>query len=398
MWEPLLSGVEVNEKLEEIAQSVTANKDKLKAGGLLNGLAGLSVFYAHYARYTGSEEYRQLAEQTLSEALDLVTTEWHPQTFCSGFPGLLWTADYLKNNDLISTDLDTSSADEYAESIMLKMIADGNNDFLHGSLGVFYYLVSKENPNEKVIGEYLKILLEKRIRYDDGSSIWDSVIINGESRVVGKNFSLSHGVASLMVILSKLYQKQGDPKIAEIVVSLRKFIEKYKKEDAANLALYPSYVVDDGRPLNYNSRLGWCYGDLCVALAYLNSGICLNDQEFIKASYEIFRHAALRTDLEANHVNDAGICHGAAGLAHIFNRAYNYFKDEDFKKTALYWYKETLNLGNHPESETAGYLNHTVDGWTSEVSFLVGISGIGTALISASSDDEPNWDSILLIS
>lgn len=397
MWEPLLSKVEVNDKVEEIAQAISSNRNSLKGVGLLNGLAGLSIFYANYGKYKDSEEYRTLAEETLSEALDLVGTEWHPQTLCSGFPGLLWAADYLKKNDLISMDMDTSSADEYAESVMMSMAESGNNDFLHGSLGIFYYLVSKDNLNEEIIEKYLKVLTDKRIQYDDGSSIWDSLIINGPSRVVGKNFSLSHGVASLMVILSKLYQKNGDPRLAEIVVSLRKFIEKYKREDSENLALYPAYVVD-ARPLTYNSRLGWCYGDLCIALAYLNSGIYLNDQEFIKASYDIFRHAALRTDLEVNHVNDAGICHGAAGLGHIFSRAYNYFKDESFKEVSLYWFKETFKLGNHPNSETAGFLNHTVDGWTNEINFLVGISGIGTVLLSATSDTEPTWDSVLLIS
>ncbi|SRR6266536_3468501 len=43
-------------------------------------------------------------------------------------------------------------------------------------------------------------------------------------------------------------------------------------------------------------------------------------------------------------VKDAGLCHGAAGLGHIFNRLFQATGEEVFREAARYWFERTLEM------------------------------------------------------
>src|SRR5206468_11796483 len=53
-------------------------------------------------------------------------------------------------------------------------------------------------------------------------------------------------------------------------------------------------------------------------------------------------------------VVDAGICHGAAGLAHIYNRMYQASGDNRLREAACSWYERTLDL-RRPGRGIAGF-------------------------------------------
>ena len=97
---------------------------------------------------------------------------------------------------------------------------------------------------------------------------------------------------------------------------------------------------------------------------------------------------------------DAGICHGTAGVAHIFQRIFQDTGLPVFKDTANYWYEQTLEQANIPEG-LAGYLPYFINEpvhLAQARGFLVGISGIGLSLLHAVSDNRPDWDECLLLS
>ncbi len=81
--------------------------------------------------------------------------------------------------------------------------------------------------------------------------------------------------------------------------------------------LYPYEVGKTG------SRLAWCYGDLGVALALRKAARALDSDDWASASSEAVRTAA-SASIEASLVVDAGLCHGAAGVALVFSN----FTDE----------------------------------------------------------------------
>jgi hypothetical protein len=83
-------------------------------------------------------------------------------------------------------------------------------------------------------------------------------------------------------------------------------------------------------------------------------------------------------------VVDAALCHGAAGLGHIFNRFAQATGNEELERAAIDWLQRTLEMCAAP-------------GWRRNTSLLTGSAGIGLALLAAASDLEPDWDQLLLL-
>jgi len=115
---------------------------------------------------------------------------------------------------------------------------------------------------------------------------------------------------------------------------------------------------------------------------------------------EVLLHAAHRRGLPENRVQDAGICHGAAGIAHIFNRLHRNTGRMEFKDAADYWYVETIKMAKFDDG-LAGYKTYYTEaygGWQPNDNFLVGIAGIGLCLLSFVVEEDPAWDECLLLS
>jgi hypothetical protein len=93
------------------------------------------------------------------------------------------------------------------------------------------------------------------------------------------------------------------------------------------------------------------------------------------------------------------MCHGTAGIGHIFYRMWWNTQLPQFKEAADYWFGQTLKMGKFTDG-LAGYKAwHTEEygGWVNEYGLLIGISGIGLALLSYYFGVEPAWDECLLL-
>ena len=96
-------------------------------------------------------------------------------------------------------------------------------------------------------------------------------------------------------------------------------------------------------------------------------------------------------------MRDASFCHGAAGLAHVFNRFYQTTGDPELGLAAREWVKRTLGFRVLGQG-IAGYQSlHSEDPtrepqWVSMPGLLSGVSGIGLMLLAAATDISPEWD------
>jgi hypothetical protein len=89
-------------------------------------------------------------------------------------------------------------------------------------------------------------------------------------------------------------------------------------------------------------------------------------------------------------------------VAHIYNRLYQGTGDAKLREAARYWFVRTLDMRDQV-SGVAGYLLRGINdqgetGWVRDGSFLTGVSGIGLALLAAITEQEPEWDRLLLLS
>jgi hypothetical protein len=149
------------------------------------------------------------------------------------------------------------------------------------------------------------------------------------------------------------------------------------------------------------SRLAWCYGDLGLAVALLGAARCVGEADWERAALAVARRAVCRAS-EQSGVVDAGLCHGAAGVGHLFNRLFQATGEECFAEASRFWLERTLAM-RQPGRGIAGYLSWSPgeDGaltWLAEPGLLTGAAGIALALLAAATPIEPAWDRMLLAS
>jgi lantibiotic modifying enzyme len=158
------------------------------------------------------------------------------------------------------------------------------------------------------------------------------------------------------------------------------------------------YTVAEGSDRK-PTRLAWCYGDLGIAVTLLSAARTMGEESWEREAVEIGRKAARRR-LEGSGVIDAGLCHGAAGDGHLFNRLYQATGDPVFREAAVYWIEQALAM-QKPGEGIGGYQVWVVGegtelAWRPDPGFLTGSAGIALALLAAATEVEPEWDRVLL--
>ena len=126
------------------------------------------------------------------------------------------------------------------------------------------------------------------------------------------------------------------------------------------------------------ARSAWCYGDPGVAAQLWAAGAAASRPDWQERAVALAR-AALARPVDAARIGREGLCHGAAGFAHIMNRLAQASGDRELARGAVAWYQRAMELA--PDNP-----------W-----FLTGACGIGLALLAAVSDAPPTWDALLLL-
>jgi len=202
------------------------------------------------------------------------------------------------------------------------------------------------------------------------------------------------------VILAKLYRRGIERKVvSRVLESAVRYLLDQKLGHSDYLSVFPPYVIPGETPAD--SRLAWCYGDLGIGAALYQAGVLADNPKWKAEALKVLKHSASRRDLEVNSVFDASVCHGAAGVAHIFNRMFQYTREEEFKDATLYWLKQTMDFALFDDGIAGFKVWHgrEADGkWVNDLNMLSGVAGVGLVLLSAVSDIEPGWDQCLLLS
>lgn len=159
------------------------------------------------------------------------------------------------------------------------------------------------------------------------------------------------------------------------------------------------WLDGDGAP--QPSSLAWCYGDLGIAATLLAAGRTVGESGWEREALKIARAAAARPPAREKECVDACLCHGAAGVGHLFNRLHQATGEPVFAAAARTWLLEALDR-RQPGAPFGGFRTQAmgpegVKGWRDEPGFLTGAAGIGLCLLAAATALEPAWDRILLI-
>lgn len=395
----IISKIAMVGQLDVIVNSfLKLSNNAYNSNNLLGDKSGVALFLFYMYKLTERDECNNKAFDLLEDVIDIQEAYEIIPASVSKYG---WLLNHLNKHGFIEAEV----ADYFEEinlslfEFMQRSLQKDNYDFLHGSLGIAHYFLTVENQtNKHFLMEFAGNFYKSALQNENGGLKWISVL-DFDSKKKGYNISMSHGISSIISVFSKIYSKGIEKGItSRLVEGAVSYLLNQKLPPNQYNSIYPNFALESTDKL-HSSRLAWCYGDLGISVALWHASQALGRKDWEQEAVDTILHASKRRGLVENGVVDAGLCHGTAGIAHIFNRMYGYTGLEELKEASNYWFAETLKMARF-EDGLAGFKawQGNERGWVNEPGLLEGIAGIGLALISAVSDIEPAWDECLLLS
>lgn len=385
---------DIEQKIHEIF--LACRKQPYLPPGLFSGQAGLCLFLYMYYKHTKEEEAFSAFQDSLTEMIEGIYS-FDNLFFANGVSGAAWLLDFLYREEAVSSDVleMVDGLDGFIESHL--DVHQEVSDFMHGSLGSAFYFTQREKVD--VVQKIFSILFEDSQEGDD--LYWISKIYDEDhssSDVV--NLSLAHGSAAIISIISKFLSRQttaDHPELQDRLTRVINFLKHTKSKGPANV--YPGHCFfnEKGELENAYARLSWCYGEMGIGQAFWQAGTSLAESSYQEEAIDIYRNTLQRKTLEDAGINDAGLCHGTAGLVHMYNRMYYNTGLAEFREAADNWVEQTLKVATFDDG-LAGYKTWYQPNWVPEYSLLGGVSGVGLSLLSHLNQDCAAWDECLLLS
>ncbi len=388
---------EVESKLNDIGE-VLLKANINKCG--LEGNLGMAFFLLFFSNLNNDERYYDKSIELIESELSYYSNHFENLTFWTGIASLGWFCNAIIKKHVDSEyDANFNAINGVLEKYMLNNYNCGlyYYDYLHGGLGIGHHFLL-ESKKSSIVSLVEKIHDSAIEDYQTKGKKWRT-ITGYQSEQWDYNISISHGMSSIVIMLSKILQKEIEhKKCAELIEGAVNYILAQKLPKGNYNSIFGNYALESMEE-PYSSRLAWCYGDLGIAVALWRASKALCRKDWEDEAKAILRHASQRRDLKENAVIDACFCHGTSGIAHVFNRMWRETGMPECRDAAEYWINQTLSMARF-EDGLAGYKTWQGDkrGFQNEYGLLEGIAGIGLALLSFLSDEDPTWDECLLLS
>jgi lantibiotic modifying enzyme len=395
---------EISKILRQFGETLEMQWRDERNVGILAGKSGIALFLYDLSAFLNDSHYAEIGDAILYDCFDNMNEGYNLTTYCSGIAGLGWALEHLQNRDILSID-DEDMLDKIDDVLFDRMKIDFSNkncDFLHGAVGYGFYFFKRwkhaKNPTAKkqfaTYIEYSVLQLEQLSDKDPRGLTWMTTASVSSDNEPTYNLSLSHGMSSIISYLQRVaFIPEFTERCSRLIVGSVDFIRSFRSEGSR--WHYPYFVKEDKRTYDPNTgRLAWCYGDLGLGFALYGAAAKVN-ANLIDSSLETLSRCALMTDPKIAGVSDAGLCHGAFGVAHIFQKLAGDTHEDRFRDAAQFWLNEGLAM-KKDDKVSGGYQHLLTTGWINSYSILNGISGIGLSLLSLMGMNN-NWDECLLL-
>jgi len=413
-WRPLFSGDVAAQALsiaKDIAQATSTGASS-RPGNVgaaafdawrnsLDGRAGQSLLHAYLAFEGAGEAYAGKAVELLDQATDAVAELRLPPGLYFGFSGIAWVTAHLAGRLFEEEEDSCLAVDELLLDSLSRGPWSGKYDLFEGLVGLGVYALERlPRPSAASLLEAVVSQLAARAeRTPEGAGFFNSpeTLQPAYRQLFPRgtyNLGMAHGVAAVIALLGSacyagVATREARPLLAGTVSWL------LAREGQAEGDFHFSAFYTPGADAD-NSRLAWCHGDLGIATALLVAARGAGETSWEDHARRIARAAAACPAEDAG-IRDAGLCHGAAGAGHLFNRLYQTTGEELLGEAARFWLRRAVAL-REPGLGVAGYRMAERADRFDHPGFRVGASGVGLALLASVSPVEPAWDRLLLAS
>jgi lantibiotic biosynthesis protein len=408
-WRPLVTG--------GLAERLRASLDEIlvamKARPPVGEDPWSALLYAYADRADRSDEHAAAFNGVVERALASISQNVCSAALYGGFTGVAWLANH-------ATDVEEGVDDPYEDidttlrGLLARSAWPRDYDLISGLVGIGVYFVERLAVSSActVASECLALIadhLAELAEHTSAGTTWltDPKFLPEYQREHAPNghynLGVAHGIPGIIALLGQICEANlGGAHAREL---LARGVDWLLAQAAANgPSRFPSWCFADApRDPAPSSRLAWCYGDLGLSVALLRAARCVDEPQWEKEAVELARNAAARRGGGDWMPNDAGLCHGTAGVAHIFNRIFQATGDQTFEEAACHWFERTLQM-RQQGTGIAGYrtfyvaTKDTAEQWVDDPSLLEGATGIGLSFLAATSDVAPDWDRVLMVS
>jgi lantibiotic modifying enzyme len=307
----------------------------------------------------------------------------------------------------LSAGEDADTACEMIERSLLRYLAAPTAcyDLISGLAGIAVPVLQriadgKASPSSEPVARSILDQLERLARPMPSGLAWHTPpeLLPAWQREIAPegyiNLGLAHGIPGVVAILARYVAAGVEIRRARVLLEgAVEYLRSVALPTAS--ARYAAWLP--ARPSDGATRVAWCYGDLGVSVAIMAAATATARDDWRAHALDLAHGAAARS-FEQSGAHDAGLCHGAAGNAHLFNRLSQATGDAELARAADAWFVRTLALRS--TDPIAGFPRALpVDGvttWEPAPDILTGASGVALALHAAISSIEPAWDQLLL--
>jgi lantibiotic biosynthesis protein len=404
-WQPLLEG-NWKDRAWDSVQAIQADLAALErdpAGGpsLAGGAAGLAVLHGYLAQTEHRPDHAAAAEECLRCATASVAGQPTSASLYGGLTGVGWALAHLQGRLTgLAGEGDAAEIDEALWHHLDRSPWPDDYDLVSGLVGFGVYALERLPRPAAVacLERVVECLVETAEHRSEGITWWTNPAwLPDEAREKSPrgyyNLGLAHGVPGVVAFLGQVCA--AEVAVAEARPLLDGAVRWLLAQQGPGGFSYWVGPEAPGEP----ARLAWCYGDPGVAAALLGAARGVDEPAWERSAEAIARRAAARPPAEAGVV-DAGLCHGAAGLGHLFNRLFQATGDPQLGEAARSWFERAVAM-RRPGSGLGGYEAwHSGDAnrtWVAEPGLLTGAAGVALALLAATTPVEPAWDRVLLV-
>jgi lantibiotic biosynthesis protein len=365
-WRSLLDRPQA-QKARDVIARVCADEAAAEVPGPGNGELGVAV--ALEAGGADAAVVQRRAERGLAVGP-------HDGSLYRGAAGLTWAQEALAGDG-------EDPAARWPEWLEQHAAELQQFDLVNGWVGVLVAVLRRAHrPGFERLAALCFSQLASRAQRDPNGAYWSA----GDSR--GVDLGVAHGVTGVLWALA-------------VCARARVAGAEALYRDAARWLL--AQREPEGRPQVWSDlggtsapRVAWCAGDLGMAAVLHQAARAMDDRTLEAAALKAASCAA-ELSSEPGQIVALGLCHGAAGAAHLLNRLWQRTGNEAFGARARELFEGVLQATAGPLPEWQLQRTGVEQAWASSPGVLDGYHGVMLALHAATSSKPPGWDDLLLL-
>jgi lantibiotic biosynthesis protein len=382
-WAPTLAGDDARRAWDAIHRIADALAD------LATPSPDLALFWAYLSEATDDEQTAERTEVALARFADDFTRGFPSLDLHGGLTGAAWIAAHISD--------DVGDVLDEVDRVLLDRLAverwDGEYDLMRGLVGYGVYFLARGSAPAATRGLHrITDHLAAAALHDEHGARWHTApeLLPPHQREHSPdgydNCGVAHGVPGVVSMLARIAERPDAPPGA---AALRDDAIRWLRAQHRDGDGFPCWVTDTTW---VPARTAWCYGDPGVTIALRDALVRANAPGELAAIDAMIAAWSQRTE---TGVVDAGLCHGAVGLAHIHNRLHHATGADHHRELARRWYQQTLAL-ERPGESIGGFPMRANHQDVALAYVLDGTAGVGLALLAAVTAMPPAWDALLL--